>query len=406
MTPDKTRLIFDHLPKTAGTSITAALNEVFGEQGGLPDISNMHFHAIRSAGTHRLMTGHLWYMPFEPLDDGWYYCTLLRDPLDRFISQYWFNRSMAAVAAPNAEAIARIADPQVRAAAVCGLEEYLDLDDPRIQRSYTNVQAAHFAQRACANPYVLADDELLAAAIASLEDYDFVGVFEDLQGFVDGICSDLGLTRVELPRLNVTSDRKRVGDTDPKLVDRLKKANRVDDALHAWALQRFRGGNAQPREKSIRESAPPAGLEFGTRELEFESVRCEGKDNGSSAVLSGESLRVVMMLRANSPIDEFTIGLAVRDKLGRLIYGSNTRLLGLDLALPVAGLFERCLVVQANLGIGEYFLTVALHKGASHLDGCYHWQENAAHFDVTGFGSVPFEGLVDLRCRLSSDAGS
>ena len=39
---------------------------------------------------------------------------------------------------------------------------------------------------------------------------------------------------------------------------------------------------------------------------------------------------------------------------------------------------------EAWMPPGEYQVTLALHKGITHLDGCYHWVENATRFSVAG----------------------
>lgn len=415
MTSTKTRLIFDHLPKTAGTSIVAAFSSAFGESADLAGVSNMHFQTVRSAGSRRLLAGHLWFAPGETLADGWYYCTLLRDPIDRFLSQYWFYRAFARQLPRDPDGGILSPDLQVRAAGTLELEEFLEQDDPRIKRSFTNVQAVHFAQRVCNDPQILAGKAMLDAAIEALEEYDLVGAFEDLQGFVDAACRDLGLESVELPRLNVTPERRRPVDTPKHLLRQLRLANEVDLDLYDWARKRFfekKYAPAMARERTASSThrvphasrvVAPQTLEFGTRELEILSVRCAGEQSGTSAILSGELLHVALECEAKIPIDDYTIGIAVRDGRGQLIYGVNSRLLGLRLSIAHREVFRKDLVLQVRLFVGEYWVSVALHKGETHVDGCYHWVENAASFAVVGQGGTWFEGLVDLGLELRTD---
>src|SRR5688500_8155652 len=100
----KTRLLFDHLPKTAGTSLIAALERMVGESGQLADVSTMHHRALQAAGDRRLIAGHLWFAEGEPLAPDWYYCTVLREPVERFLSQYSYNRAMALATEADAAA--------------------------------------------------------------------------------------------------------------------------------------------------------------------------------------------------------------------------------------------------------------------------------------------------------------
>src|SRR5262245_55386068 len=92
------RLVFDHLPRTGGTSVRIALATALGDDGHVPEDSWPHHIAIKSAQKRLLLAGHFWFFPGETLAPGWAYATLLRDPVDRVLSQYAFHRSMRATA--------------------------------------------------------------------------------------------------------------------------------------------------------------------------------------------------------------------------------------------------------------------------------------------------------------------
>ena len=409
----KTRLIFDHVPKTAGTSIASALALMFGEDGGLPDFANMHFRVINQAGSRRFLAGHMWFASNEKLAADWYYCTLLRDPVDRFLSQYWFYRELGRQHAAHADSRPH-SDLQVQAASEHDLEHFLSLEDPAIRRAFTNFQAARYARRVNAHPETLSEESLLEAAIASLEDYDLVGVFEETQGFVDVIAQEFGFEPVVLPKLNVTRGRVQAHDMPARAIEMLADANKVDLRLHAWSRQRFadkkashQGAQGPSRARApksapgdVADAASTAMITFGTHEVEILSVRCVGEESGGSSIQSGESLRIVLDCQAKAILENVTLGLAVRDKTGTLVYGTNSRLLGCDLAVDRIGAFRKSLVLDARLGAGDYFVTVALHKGSSHMEGCYHWIENAAAFSVAATSGSRFAGLVDLGARF------
>jgi hypothetical protein len=234
----KSRLLFDHIPKTAGTSISSALERMFGEAPGLPDYFNHHHHAIERARSRRALSGHLWFSANEPLAAGWYYCTLLRDPVDRFLSQFWFYKAQGLQHARDNDNQPH-PDPQVQAAAELDLEQYLAVKDSRIRIAFCNVQAVHYARRLSAAPHALSPESLFQAAVASLEEYDLIGIFDDTQGFVDAIADDMGLERVQLPRLNVTKERRAERETPEHLIIRLREENAVDLRLYEWACARF-----------------------------------------------------------------------------------------------------------------------------------------------------------------------
>jgi hypothetical protein len=374
------RTVFDHIPKTAGTSVRAALATALGEPVDVSETTSPHRVAVSLSGERRCIASHLWFYPGETLAPGWYYATLLRDPVDRFLSQYFFYRGHQTEVWRGT-----MTDPQVVAAVQLDLEQYVA--DSAVRRSYTNVQAIHFAWRMCDAPEDLDDVRLLDAAIASLEDYDLVGVFADVPAFLDEYCDALTAPRQTLPWLNVTAGRPHVADVPPFVNEHLRASNTVDTVLHEWAHQRFADRQRPRRANSrTRAIAPPAN--FGSRQIEILSSHCEGEASGSGVVPKGERVMVRVCCRASVAAAALTAGIAVRDRQGVLVYATNSRLLGIPLTLSGPQTFELSFGLPVPLEVGEYRVTLALHKGLSHLEGCYHWLENAASFVVREAGSV------------------
>jgi len=416
MRAQKQRLLFDHVPKTAGVTISRVLSDLLGEPYALEATSNPHFTMLKAAGSRKLLAGHFWFIKDETLSEEWYYATIIRDPIDRFLSQYYFNRTLG-INAP---------DPQVLAARTLTLQQYLDYSVPEIIHSYTNIQAIHFAQRMCDDPYKLTDDQLYNVACASLMEYDCVGVYEDLLGFVNAICRDFGFSPITaLPHLNITAQPRDERDITDDVLARLRKANGVDIQLYHWVRERFAQNKSnQGRPTSVRPPltlsvdnlSPPAPciaknnaamsdpdnlIEFGTREIIIESASCLGKMSGLPAMRSGEPCLIRLECFANIAVADLTIGIAIRNRWGELMYGTNSKLMDHAIAIEQPGHFTAEFVFDMNLGIGEYVVTLALHKGVSHLEGCYHWLEQAAKFAVVGVLGNHFEGAARLVPELS-----
>src|SRR4029077_908838 len=118
------------------------------------------------------------------------------------------------------------------------LDDYVA--DPERQRTYTNVQARHFAQRMCENPAGLTDRDLRDAAIASLEEYDIVGLVPDIQTFLDDYCDALQVPRQMAPHVNRTMNSPSAAALPAAVCQRLRASNTVDLELCAWAQQRAR----------------------------------------------------------------------------------------------------------------------------------------------------------------------
>ena len=229
--------------------------------------------------------------------------------------------------------------------------------------SYTNAQAIHFAWRVWDAPEKLDDASLLDAAIASLEDYDLVGVFADVGGFLDAYCDVLEVPRQLLPRLNVTAGRTNRADVAPAVLERLRSSNAVDANLYEWAKRRF---------ADRRFSSYPAGrplttrldANFGNREIEILSSRCEGAVSGSAVVPAGERMLVKISCRASVSEVNLTAGIAVRNRRGDLVYATNSRQSGIHLTLVKPQLFDVSFALPVSLDVGEYHVTLACTKAS------------------------------------------
>ncbi len=405
-----TKTIFDHVPKTAGTSIKEALAAAIGERGELPETSYPHHVLVAAAGARRFIGSHIWFFPGDKLAADWYYCTLLRDPVDRFLSQYYFHRAMRAEVLEGS-----MTDPVVIAAVNHKLEDYLADDSGDVRRSYMNMQAAHFARRVCDAPELLDEAKLLDAAVSSLEEYDLVGVFSDSQGFVDAYCQDLALPRQSLPVLNVTRDRKQAGDIPTSLIQHVRASNRVDLALYDWAQRRFlrqrdniaRSVHGSGRRNEITgnrarhcDQEKDSAVNFGSRQIELMTAYCLGRQSASATIHAGETVTVQLSCHAFAAEEDLTVGIGVRDSSGVTVCSSNTKILGIRMAVQADKSLQLAISFEAWLPAGEYRVTLALHKGITHLDGCYHWVENATRFTVIGAAQVPAGKSADNTLKI------
>lgn len=95
-------------------------------------------------------------------------------------------------------------------------------------------------------------------------------------------------------------------------------------------------------------------------------------------------------------IDDLTVGILLRDRLGNDMYGTNTFHLKVKPNAPlVAGADFVCEfdIAALQLGQGHYHLTVALHSHDSHVENNYDWWDNTAVFQV-----VPADGPLSIGC--------
>ena len=80
------RVIFDHLPKTAGQAINSWLTKELGGGCVTTNLNGQHEDLIRLyGGEYSIISGHV-YFQGNGLDPRYHYMTSLREPLDRVVS--------------------------------------------------------------------------------------------------------------------------------------------------------------------------------------------------------------------------------------------------------------------------------------------------------------------------------
>jgi lipopolysaccharide transport system ATP-binding protein len=115
----------------------------------------------------------------------------------------------------------------------------------------------------------------------------------------------------------------------------------------------------------------------------------------------GQPVRLRVEVRANAPVDRLVLGYGIKDRLGQVIYGTNTDLKEQPLLNVAAGdryIFE--IAFDANLGPGSYSIQVALHRSDTHLGGNYEWRDLALLFNVVNSSKTRFVGCAWIEPRI------
>jgi ABC-2 type transport system ATP-binding protein len=125
----------------------------------------------------------------------------------------------------------------------------------------------------------------------------------------------------------------------------------------------------------------PMVREEGTREIEILSTDVIREDGtAGSTVMTGEALTIQIDLRANAPVDDPVVGIALHDQENRQAFGTNTNLLGLRID-PFEGKRRvRFRLHHVPMVRGRFWVTAAVHsRDERHV---FHVQEQAASFEV------------------------
>lgn len=141
----------------------------------------------------------------------------------------------------------------------------------------------------------------------------------------------------------------------------------------------------------------------GTGEARVCDIRlCAPDGTALSHVKVGEPVQLVVRVKITQPIISLVLGFGIRDRLGQMIYGSNTFHTEQVLTQPEVGR-EYCFTIafNANLGVGSYSVVTALHADDSHIEHNYEWRDLALIFDVINADKTTFQGCAWLDTEIT-----
>jgi len=389
------RLFFDHIPKTAGTSIWTWLVEAFGKENVSPQLKGLKVESALSLyGDRFALCGHFGFVPGDKLPPGYISATVLRDPRERALSEYFFLVEVVPPSDMSAEE---------RLIKTLPIEEAFSRD--KFFPKFQNVQASHLASRFHPRPQDLPPEDLIRFAKLGLEQFDLVGTTERLGEFVDVFSRLFDIPQIVLRRVNVTSRRQGFKDLPVGLRRKIEIFNEVDLELWKFADTLFAGRTvifSLPEAKDSSEEAkapdhsaiPDTIVEDGALELLGVSVSGQVRQTGD--LLAGELATLSIALRAKENVDDLNVGFSIDHDSGLRLFGINTWLLGYSMKCRAGGDYKIDFAFAVDLGIGTYRISIAAHSGPSHFDSCHLLRKDVVEFHVTGYLGARFEGLTRL----------
>jgi lipopolysaccharide transport system ATP-binding protein len=158
---------------------------------------------------------------------------------------------------------------------------------------------------------------------------------------------------------------------------------------------------------AIREGTPTGnGTRSGSGAVRILEVDLLTESKSMRALVAGQPASISLRLQAAQPLEDFTIGLLIKDRLGNDVFGTNThhmlQTLGPIAAGEIKDLFFN--FPSLALGPGHYSITLAAHASADHLAGNYDWWERALVFQVMPAQGIHTIGLchMPLTCHQQS----
>jgi lipopolysaccharide transport system ATP-binding protein len=144
----------------------------------------------------------------------------------------------------------------------------------------------------------------------------------------------------------------------------------------------------------------------GTQEAVVESITLQDEQGNpieEARVGATVALRVVVAVQQDLP--SLVLGYGIKDRLGQVMYGTNTWHTGQVVEDLRAGQrYEFCIRFPVHLGVGTYSVQTALVDRDSHLTANYEWRDLALVFRVVNVNKCVFDGSAWAEPVISVSA--
>ncbi|MGJ0319196.1 ABC transporter ATP-binding protein [Aliarcobacter cryaerophilus] len=115
----------------------------------------------------------------------------------------------------------------------------------------------------------------------------------------------------------------------------------------------------------------------------------------------GDSVEVRVRAKIYQDIPSLVVGYMIKDRLGQPVYGTNSyHLEQIIKDVKANESLEYSFKFNANIGVGSFSITIALHSNDTHIGSNYEWRDQALIFNVANVSHKTFQGLCWIEPKL------
>ncbi|MEZ9176648.1 ABC transporter ATP-binding protein [Vibrio kanaloae] len=132
----------------------------------------------------------------------------------------------------------------------------------------------------------------------------------------------------------------------------------------------------------------------GSKEATVQDVRMFNSDGRSiDSIGVGDIVDLRIRAKVHKHIESLVLGYGIKDRLGQVMYGTNTWHTKQIISNPKVGSsYEFSIRFPVNLGPGTYSIQTALVDSDNHLTNNYEWRDLATVFTVVNIDKTEFIG--------------
>jgi len=221
---NKKLIVFMHIPKTAGTTLRLLIEqnykvwEIYRENKEAPE-------KIKILPYIKCIQGHQPFAYHDINDRPHTYITMLRDPVQRVISEYYYIKA------------ARPHDPYIHDKIWkenLSLEDYVNSTDERFLLRTQNMQT-----RFSSGSLTLDQIDLEKAKENLNKHFSVVGITEMFDLSIFAMKKHFGWKDISYENRVVNKERPRNIQYPQDLIDNINKINQLDKALYDWSKERL-----------------------------------------------------------------------------------------------------------------------------------------------------------------------
>lgn len=134
----------------------------------------------------------------------------------------------------------------------------------------------------------------------------------------------------------------------------------------------------------------------GTGEAVVAEIALLNEDRNPIEMIDvGQSVTLRVVVETKTLIDRLVFGYSIKDRLGQVVYGTNTDLKEQPVSdIPAGSRVVYEVAFPVNLGPGTYSIQTALHSTDTHMINNFEWRDLALIFNVININKPYFAGCA------------